>query len=116
MQIYYTDTDPARCAANLPDALTNKILVEVAQILCTVCHKHGINAPYKPTHENHPFVKWASECWGNFDWLHCYSSWLCHEYMTAYNKTTFHKSFIVARKAYLSAILNQSAIRILCLF
>jgi hypothetical protein len=86
MQIYYTDSDSARCAANLPDALTNKILIEVAQILCTVCHKHGIDAPYKPTHENHPFVKWASESDSNWKWLKKYGLKIGEQFEIAYNK------------------------------
>jgi len=95
MQIYYTDNDPAKCAANLPDALTNKILVEVAQILCTVCHKHGIDAPYKPTHENHPFVKWANKSVHNWNWLWRYARCLNQEWQTAYNKSHGHNSWSV---------------------
>lgn len=86
MQIYYTDNNPARCAANLPDALTNKILLEVAQILCTVCHKHRIDAPYKPTHENHPFVKWAEKSITHWRWLRAYGLRIALYWARAYNK------------------------------
>jgi len=98
MQIYYTDKDPARCAANLPDSLTNKILVEVAQILCTVCHKYGIDAPYKATHENHPFVKWASESWFHWAWLYQYANELHMNYRESHKTDRIHKSWAIAHE------------------
>lgn len=100
MQIYYTDSDPAKCAANLPDGLTGKILLEVAQILCTVCHQHGIDAPYKATHANHPLVKWANESMDNWFWLRNYGLYLEMEWSIAYHDTYIkrHKSADVIRE------------------
>jgi hypothetical protein len=98
MQIYYTDQDPARCAANLPDALTNKILVEVAQILCAVNWKYGIETPYKPTHKNHPFVLWAGRSVHNWNWLWRYARCLEEEWQTSYNKPA-QFSVVMAHKS-----------------
>lgn len=36
-----------------------KMAIEAVQILCTVWHKQGLSAPYKPTHQNHPWVLYA---------------------------------------------------------
>jgi hypothetical protein len=77
MNIFATSSDPKECAQMLDDLRLNKMIVETAQILCTVLHQRGIHEDwmYKPTHEHHPCVVWAGSYDGNMDWLH---SLLCH--------------------------------------
>lgn len=64
-----------------------KMCLETAQILCTALHHHhGIEAPYKPTHKNHPCVLWAAESQSNFMWLAHLGLSLCDEYTFRYGK------------------------------
>lgn len=62
-----------------------KMIVESAQMLCTVGH-----GAYKPTHANHPCTKWASLSEANFEWLTAHALALCDEYTFRYGRR--HKS------------------------
>ena len=56
-------------------------------MLSTVQHKNGMNAPYKPTHANHPCTRWAGETKENYTWLWEHGVALCEEYTHRYGKT-----------------------------
>jgi len=53
------------------DIHVTKMTLESAQILATVHHLHGHGdaVKYKPTHTNHPCVKWAAASRANYRWL-----------------------------------------------
>lgn len=91
MQIYYTDQDPRKCAENLPDGLLSKILLEVTQIACTVSNENGVETPYRSTHKNHPFVKWAAESKSNWLWLKLYGAELVEVWRKAYGHSHYHQ-------------------------
>ena len=55
--------------------------LETAQILSTIC-----GGPYKPTHMNHPCIKWAGLNRVNFGWLKRHGLALCAEYTERYGK------------------------------
>ena len=84
MNIFAFSDDPYTAAKLLDDRRVNKMLLESVQIISTVCHEVSFpvipmtkaGTPYKPTHKNHPAVKWAGECVGNFKWLCDYTHWL----------------------------------------
>lgn len=61
MNIFITDNDPQACARNLDDVRLNKMILETAQMLCTVAYEHLPHdvIPYKSTHVNHPCTKWV---------------------------------------------------------
>jgi len=63
-----------------------KMVLETAQILCTVHHIHGNGeaVPYKPTHPRHPSVLWAAESKAHYDWLQHLGHHLCDEYALRY--------------------------------
>lgn len=88
MNIFVTDTDPCVAAQNLCDRHVRKMVLETAQILCTVLKDHGL--PYKPTHENHPCVLWAGASRWNFDWLLDHGTALGREFEFRFGKP--HKS------------------------
>ncbi len=72
------------------------MILESVQMLCTVLHEKGLNAPYKATHKNHPCVIWASESLENWLWLKDLTAELNKEYRYRFNKEQSHQSFIVS--------------------
>lgn len=75
MNIFVLDLDPRRCAQYHCDFHVGKMLTETAQILSTV-----LGGPYKPTHVNHPCVKWAAQCDENRTWLYALGGALGEEF------------------------------------
>ena len=69
------------------------MVTETAQILCTVLHKHGVDAHYKPTHINNPCINWASKSKANFKYLLELGIEIGNEYTYRYNK--IHKAQLV---------------------
>lgn len=45
------------------------MILESAQMLCTVLDGLGLDAPYRPTHAKHPCTLWAGESLSNWRWL-----------------------------------------------
>ena len=73
MNIFFVHKDPVIAAQSLCDKHVVKMVLETAQILCTAIHNSSngdIKPPYRPTHKNHPCVKWAGLSGANFDWLY----------------------------------------------
>ena len=92
MNIFYLDRDPARAAEMMHDKHVVKMILETAQILSTVCHRHGVwkEGMYRPTHPHHPSVLWAGDSAAHFNWLVDHGQHLCNEYHHRYGR--FHKS------------------------
>lgn len=95
MNIFVLSRDPVLAAQYMCDKHVVKMIVESAQILCTVVKSFGIEAPYKATHRNHPCTLWAGRSVENFDWLLRHSFALCDEYTYRYDKV--HKTSEVIR-------------------
>lgn len=95
MNIFYLDPDPQRCAEMMHDKHVVKMILETAQILSTVCHRHGTwcEGMYRPTHANHPSTRWAGDSATNFYWLVEHGQHLCDEYRYRYDR--WHKSMRV---------------------
>ncbi len=81
MNIFILDTNPYIAAEMLFDKHIVKMALETAQILSTI---NG--GPYKPTHQNHPCVKWAGAFISNYEWLVHHGIGICNEYKYRYNK------------------------------
>lgn len=94
MNIFASDTDPVKSAQALDDKRVVKMCLESAQILSSALHKlgYGRSNIYKPTHVNHPCVKWAARSKGNFHWLVLHGLALNEEYKTRFFKIYSHKS------------------------
>lgn len=65
MNCFFLSSIPHVCAAMHCDQHVNKMILESAQILSTVLHEnhpmsYSPTLMYKPTHKNHPTVKWAA--------------------------------------------------------
>ena len=92
MNIFVLDKSPQQSAKWHCDRHVVKMILESAQLLCSVYHlKHSIDdIPYKLTHKNHPCSIWARESKQNFQWLLDLSYALCREYTMRYGK--IHKT------------------------
>lgn len=111
MNIFYLDTDPVKAAQMQHDKHVVKMIIEVAQLLCTAhriidgemyigkTENTGRNvkrwkmedpemdkALYKATHVNHPSAVWARESRMNYIWLYDHFVALCKEYTYRYGK------------------------------
>jgi len=95
MNIFYLDERPRVAAQYHCDKHVVKMILESAQILCTVANRYGIDTPYKPTHKNHPSVLWAGESKHHAEWLWRLLIELNCEYRYRFNKSDNHKSFDV---------------------
>lgn len=90
MNIFAVDQDPVKAAQSLHDKHVVKMVLESAQMICTIVRQFGHFAPYKPTHQWHPCVVWASRNNSNALWLHRHALALCAEYTHRFGKR--HKS------------------------
>ena len=95
MNIFAVDENPSIAAQDLCDVHVVKMILESAQILCTVYDLHGEweDWMYKPTHRHHPSVLWAAENDCNYGWLQYHFAALGKEYTRRYKKRhkTSHK-------------------------
>lgn len=66
------------------------MLLETAQLLCSVSWMNGVEAPYRLSHKNHPSSIWSRQSIHNYNWLCELGVELCREYTYRYNK--IHKS------------------------
>lgn len=70
---YFFEKDPRRA---------NKQILELTQCIATVLAERGISVPkkdgtpYKPTHVNHPVVRWLRESDANMGWAARYLRYL----------------------------------------
>lgn len=87
MNIFALDVNPLIAAQMHLDKHIVKMPLESAQMLSTL---NAPNAPYKPTHRNHPCTLWAGLTHSNYGWLVDLGMALCKEYTYRYGKV--HKS------------------------
>lgn len=104
MNIFVLDLDIERCARYHADRHVVKMILESAQILCTVLYKNGIPSPYRPTHSSHPCTLWAGRSLANWLWLRRLAVALNREYRYRYRKEQDHASTHVARQLLLPPI------------
>lgn len=93
MNIFASDPCPIKSAQNLDDKRVIKMILESAQMLCTVLHECGRGnlAKYKSTHKNHPCTLWAAQTSENYKWLYMHFIALAEEY--TYRTGKEHKSY-----------------------
>lgn len=95
MNIFILDKDIEKCARYHCDKHVLKMILEYAQILCTVLWQTDVAAPYRPTHSKHPCVIWAGQSLSNWLWLKELATALNSEYRYRFDKSCNHKSFDV---------------------
>lgn len=95
MNIFILDYDIKTNAYYHCDQHVNKMILESAQMICTVVGEQGIDVPYKPTHPNHPCTKWVRESIDNYLYLLDLAFWLNEAAKDRYKRKTDHKSWEV---------------------
>lgn len=87
MNIFAVSPYPSECAKALDDKRLVKMVLETAQILTTAAILNGAtNLTYKPTHKNHPCVKWAAKNKMTGIWLFLHFQYLLAEYKFRFGK------------------------------
>jgi len=86
MNIFVLDRYPHRAAQMMCDIHVSKMTLESAQMICTVAHSFGVDAPYKPTHQNHPCVRWLREDDRHLTWLLLHFRELRREYALRFGR------------------------------
>ena len=88
MNIFFLHWVPRICAMMHVDKHVVKMILESAQILCSVHHltESSYTPPYKLTHKNHPCNIWARASTKNYKWLVKLGLELCKEYTYRYGK------------------------------
>ena len=89
MNIFYLDKDPVKAAQLQYNKHVVKMILESAQMLCTVHHQYmgeDADVPYKSTHKNHPSTRWVATSAQNYEWLYRHFIALCDEYTKRYKK------------------------------
>lgn len=97
INIFVLDLDIPTCAAYHADQHVIKMVLESAQMLCTVLHQQGIAAPYKPTHGKHPCTLWTGASLANWRWLRELALCLDDEYRYRFQRNRSHRSADVVR-------------------
>ena len=66
------------------------MILETAQMMCTVVASYGHETPYRPTHKKHPCTLWAGQSRANWNWLIDHGMAMSEEYTKRYGRV--HKS------------------------
>jgi hypothetical protein len=96
MNIFFLDWDTEKCAKYHCDKHVVKMILETAQLLCSVHHvteQVTEQVPYKLSHKNHPCAVWARQSLSNYLYLCELGLELGKEYTHRYGKR--HKSIDV---------------------
>lgn len=90
MNIFILDKALAVSAQYHVDSHVRKQILEAAQVACTVHHLLGGEAPYRPTHKNHPIVRWAADSLTAYKYTVRYGLALVDEFEYRFGKS--HKT------------------------
>ena len=97
MNIFVLDYNIKKCAKYHCDKHVVKMILESAQILCTVSNLSGLKTPYLSTHIKHPCVKWAMESIQNWRWLRQLSIALNEEFKYRFEHKKDHKAYKIIK-------------------
>ena len=108
MNIFYLDENPITAARYHNDKHCIKMILESAQILCTIINEaRGEQCtPYKSTHKNHPSTLWAAQSVENAQWLYDLTRALNDEYKYRFNRDSDHKSFAMLENESVRGLLS----------
>lgn len=94
MNIFYLDQNPQICASYHHDVHVRKMIIESAQILSgAIFNIFSISKYYRPTHLNHPVVKWAGSSVQNYQYTLDLLGALLDEFSYRFDK--IHKTSII---------------------
>ena len=90
MNLFVLDEDQNKSVQYHTDKHVVKMILECAQILTTahyICDGEIGENWYRPTHQNHPVVRWTAETDGNYRYVYRQFELLAAEYRVRYGKT-----------------------------
>jgi len=97
MNIFVLDEDIRKCARFHADQHVVKMILESAQMLCTVVNRSGGRSPYRSTHLQHPCTLWAGRSLANWLWLRRLALALNDEYRYRFAAAVDHRSARIVR-------------------
>ena len=108
MNIFYLDENPIKAARYHNDKHCIKMILESAQILCTIINEaRGEQCtPYRSTHRHHPCTLWAGQSVQHAQWLYDLTRALNDEYKYRFNHNKDHKSFAMLEYVSMQGLLN----------
>ena len=108
MNIFYLDENPITAARYHNDKHCIKMILESAQILCSVINQRAGEqvTPYKSTHKNHPSTVWAGQSVQHAQWLYDLTRALNDEYKYRFNRDSDHKSFAMLEDVSMQGLLK----------
>jgi len=92
LNIFVLDLNIRKCARYHADQHVVKMILESAQMLCTVLNQSGVKTPYRSTHLHHPCTLWAGASLRNWKWLRSLALSLNDEFRYRFGKTVDHQS------------------------
>ncbi|BAG41510.1 hypothetical protein [Ralstonia phage phiRSL1] len=91
MNLFWLDLDPRISARHACDQHNNKMLIEHAQMICTVLHALGYRRlPMKSLGMGKELLQWVYEDFANFAYLHDLSFYYFQEYCARHGKDQHH--------------------------
>lgn len=90
MNLFKLDNNFFKLAEYHIDSHCNKLILESAQMASTAKWENNSEAPYKPTHKNHPTNIWVRTSLSNYLWCCNYGLALCTEF--SYRRQKIHKT------------------------
>lgn len=97
MNIFVLSLNILKCAMFHCDQHVIKMILESAQMLCTVVLLSGGSAGYRIVHQKHPCTLWALKSLSNWKWLRELAYALNDEFKYRYKKTEDHKSIEIIK-------------------
>lgn len=98
MNIFVLSLQIVECAMFHCDQHVIKMILESAQLLCSVVVLSGGQAGYRAVLVKHPCTLWALKSLANWKWLYSLALALNDEYKYRYNKSTDHKSLEIIKE------------------
>lgn len=90
MNIFAVHPSPEVSARSLCDRHVIKMILECAQMLCTIRNEQNLPSKYKSFNPKHPCNLWIASSSANYMWLIEHALFLADEYTVRYGKV--HKS------------------------
>ena len=107
MNIFVLDLDIAACARYHADQHVVKMILEGAQMLCTILNTQGVETPYRSTHQKHPCVLWTGQSLSNWKWLRELTLGLNDEFLYRFRGSSDHRSASVVRDLPLPPLVDR---------
>lgn len=94
MNIFWLDLNVSRSAELACDQHLVKMQTEHTQQMATILTEFDLTAYMRPTHTNHPCVRWLAEDFANFVYLYQLNGAYFEQYVSRFTKKDRHEGYI----------------------